>query len=87
MASKPEGFTWGKYLCTEAHMKTFLLMLALLAFAAVPPLTIAQDKSTKPTKVEKVYCCHEKGKCDKLHTKEECEKEGGKVVKDCKECK
>jgi hypothetical protein len=71
----------------EAHMKTFFLVLTLLAFAAIPPLTIAQEKSTKPTKAEKVYCCHEKGKCDKLHTKEECEKEGGKVVKDCKECK
>jgi hypothetical protein len=71
-------------------MKTFFLALALLAFAAVPPLTVAQDKSSKPAKAEKVYCCHdkgpEKGQCDKLHTKEECEKEG-KVVKDCKECK
>jgi hypothetical protein len=91
MAFKPTGFAQGKYLCMEAYMKTFLLMLALLAFAAVPPLTIAQEKSTKPAKAEKVYCCHEKGpekgKCDKLHTKAECEKEGGKVVKDCKECK
>lgn len=71
----------------EAYMKTFFLILALLAFTAVPPLTIAEDKSTKPTKAEKVYCCHEKGKCDKLHTQEECEKEGGWVVKNCKECK
>jgi hypothetical protein len=72
-------------------MKTFLLVLALLAFTAVPPFAIAQDKSSKPTKAEKVYCCHEKGhekgKCDKLHTKDECEKEGGRVVRDCKECK
>lgn len=71
-------------------MKTFFLMIALLAFVAVPQSTIAQEKSTKPTKAEKVYCCHEKGPhkgCDKLHTKEECEKEGGRVVKDCKECK
>ncbi len=69
-------------------MKQFLLMLAILSFAAVPPLTIAQEKSTK---AEKVYCCHEKGhdqgKCDKLHTKEVCEKEGGKVVSTCRECK
>jgi hypothetical protein len=75
----------------EANMKAFFLVLALLAFAAVPPLTIAQEKSTKPAKVEKVYCCHEKGhgkgKCDKLHTKEECEKEDGKVVSSCKDCK
>lgn len=72
-------------------MKSLFLILAFLIFAAAPPLTISQDKSTKPTKAERVYCCHEKGpekgKCDKLHTKEECEKEGGRVVKDCKECK
>jgi hypothetical protein len=76
---------------TEVFMKRLFLILALLAFAAVPPLTIAQEKSTKPIKAERVYCCHEKGhekgKCDKLHTKSECEKEGGRVVKDCKECK
>jgi hypothetical protein len=72
-------------------MKKFLVILSLLAFTAVPSLIIAQGPSTKPVKAEKVYCCHEKGhergKCDKLHTKEECEKEGGKVVKDCRECK
>jgi hypothetical protein len=72
-------------------MKRFSLILALLAFVAVPPLAIAQEKSAKPAKAEKVYCCHEKGdhkgKCDKLHTKEDCEKEGGRVVNNCKECK
>ncbi len=72
-------------------MKSLFLVLALLALAAVPPLTISHEKSTKPAKAEKVYCCHErgpeKGKCDKLHTKEECEKEGGRVVGHCKECK
>ena len=72
-------------------MKRLFLVLALLVFAAVPPLTIAQQKSTKPVKAEKVYCCHvkghDKGKCDKLHTKEECEKDGSKVVKDCKQCR
>lgn len=75
-------------------MKTFFLVLALLAFAAAPLLTVAQGTSTKPAKPakpEKVYCCHEKGpekgKCDKLHTREECEKEGGKVVSNCRECK
>jgi hypothetical protein len=71
----------------EIYMKTLCFVLAMLAFAAIPALTIAQNKSTTPTKAEKIYCCHEKGKCDKLHTKEVCEKEGGKVVKDCKECK
>ena len=85
---RPQRFLWGSiFPKTEVFMKRLFLILALLAFAAVPPLTIGQEKSTKPTKAVKVYCCHEKGKCDKLHTKEECEKEGGKVVKDCKECK
>jgi hypothetical protein len=72
-------------------MKSLFIALALLAFAAAPPLTIAEQKPSKPAKAEKVYCCHEtgpdKGKCDKLHTKEGCEKEGGRVVKSCKECK
>jgi hypothetical protein len=37
---------------------------------------------------EKVSCCHKKGDCDKAHTKAECEKTGGKMVKDCKkDCK
>jgi hypothetical protein len=74
----------------EVPMKTLFLVLALAAFAAVPPLTIAQDKPAKAIKAEKVYCCHDKGhdkgKCDKLHTREECEKEG-KVVESCKDCK
>jgi hypothetical protein len=86
---RPQRFLWGSiFPKTEVFMKRFFLILALTAFAAVPPLTIAEEKSTKAVKV---YCCHEKGhekgKCDKLHTKDECEKEGGKVVKDCKECK
>lgn len=72
-------------------MKRFFLVFTLLAFAMLSPLAIAQEKSPKTARAEKVYCCHVKGhdigKCDKLHTKEECEKEGGKVVKDCKECK
>jgi hypothetical protein len=71
-------------------MKRFVLMLVLLAFAATPALTLAHEKSAKElkdSKGQRVYCCWGKGKCDKQHTKDECDKEGGKVVKDCKECK
>jgi hypothetical protein len=75
----------------EDNMNKLLLVLALAVFAAIPPLTLAQEKSAKPAKAEKVYCCHEtgheKGKCDKLHTRDECQKEGGRVVNNCKECK
>lgn len=65
-------------------MRKVLLSFAVLAFLATVSLN-AQEQ--KPLADERVYCCHEKGKCDKLHAKSECEKEGGKVVKSCKECK
>lgn len=71
-------------------MKKVVIMLALLALSAAPALTFAHEKSAKELKEQKgqrVYCCWGKGKCDKQHTKDECDKEGGKVVKDCKECK
>jgi hypothetical protein len=48
------------------------------------PVVMAAETSSK---AEKVACCHWKGKCDNKHTKADCEKEGGKVVKDCKGCK
>jgi hypothetical protein len=80
-----------KYLLLEVYMKTCIVTVALLAFATVPVLTVAHEKSAKSQKSERVYCCHEKGpekgKCDKLHTKDECEREGGRVVNSCKECK
>jgi len=71
-------------------MRKVVVILALLAFAAVPPMALAHEKSSKEskeTKGERIYCCWGKGKCDKQHTKAECEKEGGKVVTSCKECK
>ncbi len=72
-------------------MKTFISLLAVTALAMIPLSAIGHGESSKSTKGDRVYCCHEKGpergKCDKLHTKEDCEKEGGKVVTSCKECK
>jgi len=71
-------------------MKKVVVWLALIALVVVPPLALAHEKSAKEakeTKSERVYCCWGKGKCDKQHTKPECEKEGGKVVPTCKDCK
>ncbi len=65
-------------------MKKVILLLFVMVFLATVAIN-AQEQ--KPAGDSRVYCCHEKGKCDKLHTKAECEKEGGKVVKSCKECK
>jgi hypothetical protein len=71
-------------------MRKLVVGLALIAFATAAPLALAHEKSSKEmkeTKGNRVYCCWGKGKCDKNHTKVECEKEGGKVVDDCKKCK
>lgn len=65
-------------------MKKVMLFLVTTVFLAT--VSISAHEQT-PAKDSRVYCCHEKGKCDKLHTKTECEKEGGKVVNSCKECK
>jgi hypothetical protein len=71
-------------------MRKIVVGLALFAMTAVGPLVLAHEKSSKElkeTKGQRVYCCWGKGKCDKQHSKDECEKEGGKVVQNCKECK
>lgn len=72
-------------------MKNVILVLAWLSMVAFCGLGVAHEQPSKAKKSERVYCCHltgpEKGQCDKLHTKEDCEKDGGKVVKDCKECR
>jgi hypothetical protein len=68
----------------ENLMKKVTLLLLVMVFLATVSIN-AQEQTTGGD--SRVYCCHEKGKCDKLHTKAECEKEGGKVVNNCKECK
>ncbi len=71
-------------------MKKMFILVALVCFVFSSAFWAAahEAKSTgKAEKGPKVYCCHGKGDCDKIHTKDECEKEGGKVVNHCKECK
>lgn len=65
-------------------MKKIILFLVFLTLICG---TVLNAHDQKPAKEEKVYCCHEKNQCDKLHTKADCEKEGGKVVTHCRECK
>ncbi len=71
-------------------MKKIIIFLAIFGLTAVPLTVFAHEKSSseaKQTKGERVYCCWGKGKCDKQHTKDECNKEGGKIVSNCRECK
>lgn len=68
-------------------MKKIFALFAGVALLVAMPVIVAGHGDGKGKKGERVFCCHGKGKCDNLHGKEDCEKEGGKVVKSCKECK
>lgn len=62
--------------------KIALAMIVAMLFVG-GELATAQKTNSREGKV---ICCHD-GKCDTEHTLLECAKLGGKVVKDCKECK
>jgi hypothetical protein len=74
-------------------MKKFFLLLTLAAFIIAAPLAMAQGSDTpgaaKPAVGEKgkVTNCCSNGKCKQVSSDADCTKDGGKVVKDCKECK
>ena len=67
-------------------MKRVCVLIVVLALLVSMPIIVAGHGDGKGQKGERVFCCHGKGKCDNLHGKADCEKEGGKVVKSCKEC-
>ncbi len=68
-------------------MRKILVLCMAAALLATTGVAALAGKADPADKGEKVYCCHGKGECDKLHSKAVCEKEGGKVVSSCKECK
>jgi hypothetical protein len=70
-------------------MRTFLVVLTLVAFAMAAPLAFAADQTLPLAGAEKgkvINCCNQ-GKCSQVKSEADCTKAGGKVVKDCKECK
>ncbi len=73
-------------------MQKLFITIAIAAICGTSGFALADAKHNKAhkssgVKGERVYCCHGKNDCDKLHTKSECEKDGGKVVSSCRECK
>jgi hypothetical protein len=66
-------------------MKKMVLLLTLVVFMLAVPLAMAAEKPAAPPAADKVNCCTA-GKCAPM-PKADCEKGGGKVVKDCKDCK
>ncbi len=73
-------------------MKKLMYLLTVAAFVFSVTMAVAQGPgqpgaktdTAKPTKG--VNCCI-KGDCKSVPTDADCAKAGGKVVKDCKECK
>jgi hypothetical protein len=67
-------------------MKKVLYMLTLAAFLLSAPLAMALEKASPPQMATSVNCCV-KGKCQQVKGEADCAKAGGKIVKDCKDCK
>ena len=66
-------------------MKKLLLCVIALVFAAIAPMTDAQETKRSGKIEPSVFCCI-KGKCQDM-TKADCENAGGEEVNDCKDCK
>lgn len=73
-------------------MKKLIYLLTLAAFVFSVTMAAAQGPAQPGAKAEtdkpakSVNCCI-KGDCKSVPTDADCTKAGGKVVKDCKECK
>lgn len=75
-------------------MKRLINLLAVASFAVAVPFAMAQTGSgtspaapSGPDKPAMTVNCCVKGKCEKVKSDADCAKLGGKVVKDCKDCK
>jgi hypothetical protein len=70
-------------------MKRVVIFLTLAAFIIAVPLAMAQGSPEKPISgsPDKGISCCVKGKCEQVKAEADCTKLGGKVVKDCKDCK
>jgi hypothetical protein len=71
-------------------MKRFLYVLTIAAFLFSVTAAVAADEGRIDLQADKaakgVNCCI-KGQCKKAPSAADCAKAGGKVVKDCKDCK
>jgi hypothetical protein len=74
-------------------MKRIFSLLTLLAFIVAGTMAIAAEKAqSSPAKgpeatAQKTVSCCVKGECKQVASDADCIKAGGKVVKDCAECK
>jgi hypothetical protein len=73
-------------------MKKLIYLLTMAAFVFSVTMAAAEGPATpgakaEPAKPAKGVNCCVKGDCKSVPTDADCAKAGGKVVKDCKECK
>jgi len=78
-------------------MKKLVTLITLAVFALSVPIAMAAgDSQTAPgqgspsvsaDKAAKTINCCVKGKCEQSKSEADCAKSGGKVVKECTECK
>lgn len=68
-------------------MKKVLYMLTLAAFLFAAPLAMAAGETGAAPKMGTTINCCVKGKCQSVKGVADCTKAGGKIVKDCKDCK
>jgi len=70
-------------------MKKFFVLLTLAAFLVSATMTMAQDTPKKEPSAkpgQTINCCV-KGECKQVAGEADCTKAGGKVLKECKDCK
>jgi len=73
-------------------MKKLIYLLTMAAFVFSVTMAVAEGPAKPGVKAETakpakgINCCI-KGDCKSVATDADCAKAGGKVVKDCKECK
>jgi hypothetical protein len=78
-------------------MKKLVTLITLAVFALSVPIAMAAGEpqaggsqgspSVTADKAAKTINCCVKGKCEQSKSEADCVKSGGKVVKDCTECK
>jgi hypothetical protein len=73
-------------------MRNFVYLLTLVVFLISAPLAMAAQDTPAGAKAAgaadkpSVNCCV-KGQCKQVGSEMDCAKDGGKIIKECKECK
>ncbi len=76
-----------KHLINLLMVAAFLVTTTMMAFAAEPGQPGAPGQKGSAAEPGKTINCCVNKECKKVGSEADCTKAGGKVVKDCKDCK